>query len=98
MAKVVERWTWKVKAGCRDEFVELVKSWVERHGLTPRVCSFLFGAWNTVSSDLEFETEEDRQKFYDDIVDWSQPENVKLLQKLNDLRESDLTHELLQLH
>jgi len=34
---------------------------VEEAGLTPRVCSHVFGTWDTVSSDLEFETIEDWQ-------------------------------------
>jgi hypothetical protein len=69
---IVERWTWKVKHMCRGEVVELTKAMVEEIGLTPRICTFTFGPWDVVTSDLEFESEEDRKMCWAGI-DWSQP-------------------------
>ena len=59
---IVERWTWKVKVGCRAEVVKAIKAAVEEIGLTPRICSFIFGPFDIVISDLEFESEEDMNK------------------------------------
>jgi hypothetical protein len=94
---LVERWTWKAKQGHRRELIELIKAWVERNGFTPRVSSVVYGAWDTVSSDLEFETIEDRQKFWE-AFDWSQPEVAEFLKTLQNLIESETTCELLRLY
>ena len=93
---IIERWTWNVKVGCRDEVIELVKALVEETGLTPRVCTFTYGPYETVTSDLEFETEEDHKKFWDDL-DWSQPKAAEWSKKRPDLTESSY-RELLQVH
>ena len=95
---IVERWTWKAKVGRRDELIELAKAWVERYGLTGRVCTFEFGGtWNIVFVDVEFETMQDQQKFWDDY-DWSRPEAIETLKKFQNLWEPDSTHELLVVH
>jgi hypothetical protein len=92
---IVERWTWKAKPGRRDQLIELVKHWVEHFGLTPRVCSHDWGNWDTVSSDLEFETDEGRQKFWAGV---GGSEHTETLKKMEDLIESGTTHELLRVH
>ena len=97
MAKVVERWAWKAKEGCKDELVELTKAWVERHDLAARVYTFAFGDWDAVSADLDFETMEDREEFWHG-VDWSQPEDAEVMKNSRALRESGVTVELLHLH
>lgn len=93
---IVERWTWKVKHGCRDEVIELGKAAVEEFGVTPRICTFAFGPWDIVISDLEFESEEDRKKLWAD-VDWSQPALAEWSKKEPELVVS-ATHELLEVH
>lgn len=94
---IIERWTWKTKFGCKDEVIKLVKAMVEGLGLTPRVCTFTFGPYHTVFSDLEFESEEDRKQFWDDF-DGSQPDFVEWHKRQPELTESDITRELLQVH
>lgn len=94
---IIERWTWKVKVGCRAEVIELVKAVVEESGLTPRVCTFTYGRYyEMVTSDLEFETEEDQKKFWNDL-DSSQPAWVEWQKKRPDLTESS-RRELLRVH
>ena len=94
---IIERWTWKAKVGCRAEVIELIKAGVAETGLTPRICSYVFGPYDIVSSDLEFETEEDRKKWWDE-VDWKQPKMAEWLKKRPDLVESHGPHELLRVH
>jgi hypothetical protein len=94
---IIERWTWKAKVGCRAEVIELVKAMVEEAGLTPRVCTYAFGPYQVVISDLEFETEQDRQEWWAG-VDWSQPAMVEWHKKEPDLTESDIDHALLHVH
>ena len=93
---VVERFTWKAKVGCNSEVVKFVKAMVEESGLAPRVCTYTFGPSNIVTSDLDFETEEDRRKFWTEI-DPSAPAFVEWHQKYTDLVES-YGRELLQVH
>jgi len=94
---IVERWTWQVKPARQSEFIELVKATVEALGLTPRVCSYRFGAVDTVSSDLEFETFLDRTEWWDNY-DPSLPEVVEWYEKYPDLTELGRTMELLIVH
>ena len=92
---IVQRITWKVKVGCKNEFIELTKAVVEEQGLTPRVCSYVFGPYDVVTSDLEFETEEDQQKYH---TDWSKPKTAEWAKKHAELTESGTTVELLRVH
>ena len=96
---IVERFTWKAKVGCEAEVVKLVKALVEEAGFTPRVCTYTFGPFHLVTSDLEFETEEERQKFWNDI-DSSQPAYAEWRKKRPGLIESyEGNHrELLRVH
>lgn len=94
---IVERWTWKTREGHRAEVIELVKALVEEAGLTPRVCSYVFGPYNVVSSDLEFETMEDRAKFWESF-DPSQPRMAEWNRKRPDLVDHDTTCHLLRVH
>jgi hypothetical protein len=64
-------------------------------GLTPRVCIFTFGPWDIVTSDLDFDTEENRRKFWNDI-DGSQPAYAEWRKKRPDLADSEHHRELLQ--
>ena len=93
---VIARYHWKAKTGCREELIKLVKAAVEELGFTPRVCTYVWGFWDTVTSDLEFETMEDEGKFWDN-VDTSQPAFAELVEKEPDLFESHW-RELLQVH
>lgn len=97
MPKVVERFTWKTKVGHRDEIAELARDWAQRHGLTPHIRLPWFSSqdWWTVTSDLIFETEEERRAFWDD-VDWSEPHSREIVDKLHDLQQGH-THEMFYL-
>ena len=95
---IVERWTYQAKFRHKGELIELIKTFVERHGLTPRVWTYTYGgAFETVSLDLEFETEEDQQKYWAG-VDISQGEDAEMHEKLLDLITPGITCELLQVH
>ena len=94
---LVERHTWRVEYGQRSEWVEVVKAWVEAAGLTPRVCSYLYGPKDIVTSDLEFETIQDIQKFWDNF-DSKSPAHVSLHEKQHDLGVSYVNKELLNLN
>ena len=94
---IVERWTWQAKVGCRDEVVKLVKAMVEEAGLTPRVCTYVYGPFQVVTSDLEFETMEDQKRFGDEL-DHSQPAFVEFHKKYADLVELTISREVLQVH
>ena len=93
---IIARYTWKAKSGCRAEVITLVKAMVERLGFTPRVCTYEWGSYDIVTSDLEFETMEDLDKFWKDL-DRSQPAWVEWLKNYPDLVESHWS-ELLQVH
>ena len=97
---IIQRFTWKVKPGCKNKFIDLTKALVQEAGLTPRVWSFVSEPSDIVGSDLEFETEQDRQTFWDK-VDKSKPAWVEWQTKGGDLTESDVsdhTKELLRVH
>ena len=94
---IVERVTWKVNHIHQSEFIELLKALVEAMGHTPRVCSCMFGPADTVTSELEFETMEDREKSVNDF-DLSMPEYVAYVEKYPELAETGMTRELLRLH
>ena len=94
---VVHRWTWKVKPGCKKEFIELTKDALEEQGVTPRICSFIFGPYDTVLVEIEFETMQDRQAYFDSI-DWSKPKISEWAKKHNGLIESGTVNELLRVH
>jgi len=96
-AMIVERWTFRVNHIYQDEFVELLKAAVEEAGLTPRVCTYEFGPVDTVISDLEFATSEDREAFWGSM-DWSQPKVTEYLKRYPDLAEAGATKELLRVH
>jgi hypothetical protein len=88
-----------VKIGCKPEVIKLVKALAEEAGMTPRVCTYRYGPLSLVTSDFEFQTEEDRIQYWKDF-DWSAPAAVEWHNKLHDLLESwEGNHrELLQVH
>ena len=94
---IVVRYTWKVNHIRQSEFIELVKAAVEEAGLTPRICSYVFGPTDTVTSDLEYETIEDWVKRRNDW-DRSQPAFAEFLKKYPDLAEIGMTTEVLQVY
>ena len=93
---IVRRFLWKAKTGGRAEVIELVKAMVEELGFTPRVCTYRDGSYDTVISYLEFETEEDEKRMWDNI-DSSQPAWVEWHKRSPDLVESHWS-EYLQVH
>ena len=94
---IVHRWTWKTNPGCREEFIALSKAAFEAQGVTPRICSFIFGPYDTVLVEIEFQSEQDRQAFFDHI-DWSKPETSEWGKRHDDLVESGTVNELLRVH
>ena len=92
---IVARNIWKVKHGCRDEFIELTKAALDEQGVPYRIYSFIFGPWDTVIVDSEYETEEDRLKH---SYDWSKPKISEWAKEHGDLVESGMIHELLRVH
>ena len=93
---IVSRFTHTVKVGHKSELIELLKGWLDLAGLAGRVYSSRY-AWETVSIDVEFETDADEAKFAADY-DFSQPEFAEWHKKLDELREPGTTHELLRVH
>ena len=94
---IVQRFTFKAKVGCESEVIKLVKDMVEEFGFIPRVCSYVFGPLEIVTSEVEFESIEARQRFYDE-VDWSGPKAAEWLKRRADLTESGTTIELFRVH
>jgi hypothetical protein len=91
---IVHRHIWNVKHECRDEFIELTKAALGEQ-VTLRVCSFIFGPYDTVLVDTEFETLEEEQKF---SWDWSKPKLAEWGKKHHDLIVSGPINELLRVH
>lgn len=93
---IIARFSWKAKTGCRPEVIKLVKALAEELGFTPRVCTYRWGVYDTVTSEFEFETMEDQDKFWNN-VDPSQPAYAEWIKKVPDLVESHWM-ELLHVH
>ena len=94
---VIERWTWQVRPSNQQEAIELLKDLVKALGFKPRVCSYRFGPVEAVSSDLEFDSFLDREKWWADL-DTSLPEYVAWEERLGELTEPGITSELLIVH
>ena len=92
---IVHRHTWNMKHGCRDEFIELIRAALGEQDVTFRVCSFIFGPWDTVVVDTEFGTLEEEQKF---SLDWSKPKLAEWGKKHDALVVSGPINELLRVH
>jgi hypothetical protein len=92
---IVERAIWGVKHECRDEFIKLVKAAFEEQDVTFRISSYIYGPWDTVIVDTEFETEEEQQKFK---YDWSKPKFVEFVEKHDAMIRLGPINELLQVH
>ena len=64
---IVERLTWQVKPGHVDEFAELLKAERERYSKIPaRIYKIWVGPFNVVAWEGEFESDEERHKFWTD--------------------------------
>ena len=87
---IVERFTHTAKPGYREELVELLKGWVEGSGAPGRVLTPGYADWDMVELDVEWETNEDMDKFWNDY-DSSQPGVSEFHKKNKDLRESGST-------
>jgi hypothetical protein len=94
---IIERFTWKVSHQRHKEFIRLVKALVEAMGHTPRVCSYLFGDADIVTSELEFQSLADREQSVIDF-DYSLPEWAAFVERYPDLAETGMTRELLRVH
>ena len=86
---IVIRYTHTAKPGKRNELIDLLKNWIEA-GMPGRVLTPGYADWDKVELECEWETEEDRQKFWADY-DRSHPKIVEFHEKISDLRESGST-------
>jgi hypothetical protein len=93
---LIERFTWKVSHLHQKEFIELLKAMLEAWGKTPRVCTYVFGDRDIVTSDLYYETMADRERDVAE-VDYDQPGWIAFVAKYPDLAETGMTS-LLQVH
>jgi hypothetical protein len=93
---IVNRPTWKITHLHHEELIELLEAMLETQGKTPRVCSYVFGDRDTVTSGLHYGTMADREQ---DIADFNhdRSEGTKLVEKHPDLAETGMTSELLLL-
>jgi hypothetical protein len=94
---LIERFTWKVSHLHQKEFIELLKAMLEAWGKTSRVCTYVFGDRDIVTSDLHYETMADREMDVADS-DYDQPAWIAFVAKYPDLAETGMTSELLQVH
>ena len=98
---IVQRWTFNVKIGCRDEVIKQIKAAVEETGVTPRICTYAWGCgpYDVVWYEVEFESKEDRRKYLAGI-DWNNlgPAMAEFSNKQSDLVESPRTGELIVVH
>ena len=94
---VIVRYTFRVKVGCQSEVIKLVPALFEEQGATPRICSYVYGPWSIIISDIEFETVEDHLK-WQAASDWSGPKATEWIERHADLLESDITVEVLMVH
>jgi hypothetical protein len=90
MPNIVERFIWKIKIGCVDEFLEMAMAERERFGQsgdhgTYRLYSARYGPIDTVVGEWVFEDEEQQKKAW---AEWSpQPEAQEWIRKANELIE-----------
>jgi hypothetical protein len=90
---IVERFTWHVKPGHQQEFVELVKGERERIGKAEvRIYVPFYGPHNVVIGELEFETLEDQDGFWQEW--WQAPEAQTYMEALSQLQDAGGSHEL----
>jgi hypothetical protein len=94
---IIERWTYKVKVGYRDEIIKVVKAAVEEAGLIPRVCSFEYGPIDVVIVDNEYESREAMDKNVAIRHDKGGPALAEWVKKRRELVISE-TLELLKVH
>ena len=92
---IVDRGVFTVKHPCRDEFIELVKAAFEEQDVTYRVCSFIYGPYDVVIVDTEFETEEEQRTH---TWDWNKPAFAEFAKKHDDLIASGPVNQLLRVH
>jgi hypothetical protein len=90
---IVERFTWHVKPGRQQEFVELVKAERERAGEgTLRIYVPFFGPHNVVIAEIEFENTEEQDRFWEEW--WQAPEAQTYLENLSKLQDAGGSREL----
>ena len=87
---IVQRITHTAKPGKLGEIIELLKGFVEGSGASGRVLTPGWVNWDTVQVEVEWETEEDMDKFWTDL-DRSLPGVAEAFARINDLRESGST-------
>lgn len=94
---IVDRWTWRVKSECFDEFLELLIAERERADRpTDRIYFVVgtstFGPTNTVMWEGEYENEEQRSRLWAEW--WAQPESQEWAAKISGMTEPGGSHEL----
>jgi hypothetical protein len=85
---IVQRFYWKVKVGCQDKFVELLKSERDKssEGHVARFYTPNIGKYDIVAGEFEFENLAELEKFWDTW--YAKPETEEYLKKSDELRES----------
>jgi len=85
---IVQRNVYKAKWGCGDRLVAMVKEKGARLGRAARnrIYTPHTGPWPTVVVDLEFESEDEREKFFAELA--ASPEHRAWLEKLGEVVES----------
>ena len=83
---ILERWVWKVKWGCEDRLIALLKEEGERQGWSSRLYTPVTGPWPTVAMDTEFESLDQREDWYTELR--ARPSTPAFMQKLGELVES----------
>ncbi len=83
---IVQRFTWKVKTGYLDKFIELLKAEsVKDPQLTWRIYTPNIGEYDAVAEEFEFENLAVLEKFW---AEWSaKPETEEFVQKYDECRE-----------
>jgi hypothetical protein len=86
---IVQRSTWKVKVGCYDKFVELVRAEATKNrdpSYKTRIYTGNIGPFDAVAVDFEFEDLAALEKFW---TEWStKPETAEFWKKWNELVEA----------
>ena len=87
----INRRTNKVKAGCMDEMVKLVKAEIERTESNGTVYTAEFGPFDVMVIDFSFESLTEYHKFWDEW--FATPEAAKFMEKWYTLVEPGGTNE-----
>ncbi len=85
---IVERTTWKVKAGCTDQAIALLKSeFAQWKGYTWRMYTPYIGKYNEVAYEFEYQSLAEYEKLWQDW--YANPATAEFQNKWHELVERD---------